>query len=150
MPIFPKIGKFYIFLLVLSFKCHFFRLSLIRQKFSSSLSTKKLNAHSSFGSFKKKNNNKITGIKFCLKTGTSASHHASCFGMIGHDWTTACRKQNAHRRRLRPSSQCLFFPPHLSPGHLVHLSTNYLLNLSNLVSLLFNKHSSNELNGRLN
>lgn len=39
--------------------------------------------------------------------------------------------------------------PRCVAGHFVHLSTNYLLSCPPFIFLLFYKHSSNELNGRL-
>lgn len=69
------------------------------------------------------------------------------------DWTTVCSEHPAaYCCRLRPSSQR--FSKSVA-GHSVYLSTNFSFSPVKtffffiLSSVLFNKHSSNELNGRL-
>lgn len=70
------------------------------------------------------------------------------------DWTTVCSERPAACCcRLRPSSQR--FSKSVA-GHSVYLSTNFSFSPVKLflfilfyLSVLFNKHSSNELNGRL-
>merc|ERR1712035_152010 len=62
------------------------------------------------------------------------------------DWTTVCKQKLCLHTAV--SSQRLF---RSVAGHSVYLSTNFLFTCQSFYfsSVLFNKHSSNELNGRL-
>ena len=114
---------------------------------------KKLNAHAFFFFFLCVHNwkslTKDLGIWSCFPTIKLRFNVSNLINPRTCDWTTVC----SHTAAAFSGRVLVAFFKSVA-GHSVYLPTNYLLHLSIFCifffsSVLFNKHSSNELNGRL-
>lgn len=147
----PTIGKWYIFVLYHS-SANFLSSSISPKAFFC-WAQKKLNAHVSFFFSTMHTLLKSLLGKFDPKLGiwhqafpaiklwvNGSSLNCTHWELFSPDRTTVCLHTAVSSQRLSKSVA----------GHSVHLSTNYLFTCQSfLFSVLFNKHSSNELNGRL-
>lgn len=151
VPFFPHDWEM-IYFCTLSFKCQFSVFLYLAKSFFC-WAQKKLNAHVSFFFSTMHTLLKSLLGKFDPKLGiwhqafpaiklwvNGSSLNCTHWELFSPDRTTVCLHTAVSSQRLSKSVA----------GHSVHLSTNYLFTCQSfLFSVLFNKHSSNELNGRL-
>lgn len=160
--LFSQIGKLYIFIL-LSFKCQFSVSLYLANSFFFLLSTKKTKCPSFSFFFVSQHNvhillnweslTKKVGIlvtrcfpplNFGLMGPVFDLIHWELLFLIGPQYAASGRLHTAAF-----SSRVLSAFSKSVTGHSVYWSTNYLFTCQSFFFLLFNKHSSNELNGRL-